>query len=128
MFEAKVRHNFLRWLPNINDAKFYRATSPLARIGCEITKSAATRWMTFTKSPSPIPRINPERKDSVMEYDRKDEGSRKDADASKWQPLRKFSPVKNEKGRLQRQGMQSNHSYELLHALDMQITLIILNV
>ncbi|XP_018317784.1 trichohyalin [Mycetomoellerius zeteki] len=92
-----------RWLPHINGAKFYRETSPLARISCEITKSAATRWMTFTKSPSPVPRINPERKDSVTEYDRKDEGSRKNADASKWQPPRKFSPAKNEKGRLQRQ-------------------------
>ncbi|XP_018397140.1 PREDICTED: uncharacterized protein LOC108775309 [Cyphomyrmex costatus] len=92
-----------RWLPHINGAKFYRETSPLARIGCEITKSAATRWMTFTKSPSPVPRINPERKDSGTEYDRKNEGSRKDADVSKWQPPRKFSPAKNEKGRLQRQ-------------------------
>ncbi|KAL0118624.1 hypothetical protein PUN28_009356 [Cardiocondyla obscurior] len=94
-----------RWLPQINGGKFCRETSPLARIGCEITKSAATRWMTFAKSPSPnpVPRINPEMRDSPTKQDRKDEESRKDIDASKWQPPRKFSPAKNEKGRLQRQ-------------------------
>lgn len=94
-----------RWLPQINGAKFRREASPLARIGCEITKSAASRWMTFTKSPSPSPilRIDPDRRDSATEHDRKDEESRKDADDSKWQPPRKFSPVKSEKGRLQRQ-------------------------
>ncbi|KAL6258115.1 hypothetical protein P5V15_010032 [Pogonomyrmex californicus] len=98
-----------RWLPQIDGAKFRRESSPLARIGCEITKSAASRWMTFAKSPSPgpVPRINErrdaERRDSVTEHGRKDESSRKDADTPKWQPPRKFSPVKNEKGRLQRQ-------------------------
>jgi len=110
-----MTYDFLRWLPQINGAKFHRDTSPLARIGCEITKSAATRWMTFAKSPSPgpIPRINPERRGSITERDRKDEGSRKDADVSKWQPPRKFSPAKSEKKRLQRQGMRSNNSYLL---------------
>ncbi|XP_011706094.1 PREDICTED: uncharacterized protein LOC105461296 [Wasmannia auropunctata] len=98
-----------RWLPQINGAKFHRETSPLARIGCEITKSATSRWMTFAKSPSPDPvsRINPERMDSMMEHDKRNRDSRKDlsrdADASKWQPPRKFSPAKSEKGRLQRQ-------------------------
>ncbi|XP_012535784.1 uncharacterized protein LOC105836356 [Monomorium pharaonis] len=92
--------------PQINDTKFHREASPLARIGCEIKKSTATRWVTFIKSPSPSPTppINPESGDSTAEQpDGKDEGSRKDADSSKWQPPRKFSPAKSEKGRLQRQ-------------------------
>lgn len=92
-----------RWIPQVNGGKFRRESSPLARDGCEITQSAATRWITFAKSPSPnpIPR-NPERRDSP-EHNKKDEEPRKDTDASKWQPSRKFSPAKNEKGHLQRQ-------------------------
>ncbi|XP_011865782.1 PREDICTED: uncharacterized protein LOC105560890 [Vollenhovia emeryi] len=94
-----------RWLPQINGGKFQREASPLARIGCEITKGAASRWMTFAKTPSPgpVPRINPERRDAITEHDRRDEVPRKDSDPSKWQPPRKFSPAKSEKGRLQRQ-------------------------
>ncbi|XP_070160221.1 nuclear speckle splicing regulatory protein 1 [Polyergus mexicanus] len=96
-----------RWIPQVNGAKFRRESSPLARDGCEITQSAATRWITFAKSPSPspIPRINPERRGSITEHSKKDEEPRKDADASnsKWQPSRKFSPAKNEKAHLQRQ-------------------------
>ncbi|XP_012233573.1 trichohyalin-like [Linepithema humile] len=93
-----------RWIGQNNETKFYREISPLARIGCEITKSATTRWMTFVKnpSPSPIPRVNSERRSS-KEYDRKDEEEHKDSDSSKWQPSRKFSPAKSEKGHLQRQ-------------------------
>ncbi|XP_050462102.1 uncharacterized protein LOC126857055 [Cataglyphis hispanica] len=95
-----------RWIPQVNGAKFRRESSPLARDGCEITQSAATRWITFAKSPSPspIPRINSERKGS-MEHNKKEEEPRKDSNASncKWQPSRKFSPAKNEKAHLQRQ-------------------------
>lgn len=96
-----------RWIPQVNGGKFRRESSPLARNDCEITQSAATRWITFAKSPSPspIPKINPERRDSISEHSKKDEEPRKDSDASncKWQPSRKFSPVKNEKAHLQRQ-------------------------
>lgn len=95
-----------RWIPQVNGAKFRRESSPLARNGCEITQSAATRWITFAKSPSPspIPRINPERRGST-EHNKKDEEPRKNSDVSndKWQPSRKFSPAKNEKAHLQRQ-------------------------
>lgn len=97
-----------RWLPQIN-AKFHRESSPLARIGCEITKSAGTRWITFAKNPSPdpIPRINPERKGSFTDHGKKkDDGSSKDLNPPKWQPTRKFSPAKNERGHLQRQGIR----------------------
>lgn len=98
---------FFRWIPQVSGAKFRRESSPLARDGCEITQSAATRWITFAKSPSPspIPRINSERRDS-MEHNKKEEESRKDSNASncKWQPSRKFSPAKNENAHLQRQG------------------------
>ncbi|XP_011352055.1 uncharacterized protein LOC105287890 [Ooceraea biroi] len=94
-----------RWLPQINGAKFRRESSPLARIGCEITKSAATRWMTFAKNPSPdpIPKINPERKGSFTEHGKKDDESSKDSNPPKWQPSRKFLSAKDERGHLQRQ-------------------------
>ncbi|XP_029164287.1 uncharacterized protein LOC114935589 [Nylanderia fulva] len=92
-----------RWIPQVNGGKFRRESSPLARDSCEITQSAATRWITSAKSPSPNPTPkNPDRRDS-SEHNKKDEESCKDADASKWQPSRKFSPAKNEKGYLQRQ-------------------------
>lgn len=100
---------FFRWIPQVNGGKFRRESSPLARNDCEITQSAATRWITFAKSPSPntTPKMNSERKDSTTEPGKKDEEPRNDSDASncKWQPSRKFSPVKNEKAHLQRQGM-----------------------
>jgi len=103
-----LEHLIFRWIPQVNGAKFRRESSPLARNGCEITQSAATRWITFAKSPSPspIPRINLERRDSITEHNKKDEEPRKNADVSndKWQPSRKFSPAKNEKAHLQRQG------------------------
>lgn len=104
---------FFRWIPQVNGAKFRRESSPLARDDCEITQSAATRWITFAKSPSPspIPRINPERRDSITEHSKKDEESHKDADSSKWQPSRKFSPAKNEKGHLQRQGTRCTTTF-----------------
>ncbi|XP_032675088.1 trichohyalin-like [Odontomachus brunneus] len=93
-----------RWIPQINGAKFRRESSPLARVDCEVTKGSANRWMTFAKnsSPDPVLKVNPERKDSTMER-KEDEGPCKDLDNSKWQPPRKFSPAKSEKGHLQRQ-------------------------
>jgi len=98
--------NFLRWLPQINSTKFHRESSPLARIGCEITKSAASRWITFVKNPSPnpIPKINPERKGSFTEHSKNDDTSSKNLNPPKWQPSRKFLPGKDERGFLQRQG------------------------
>lgn len=92
--------NTLRWIPQINTSRFRYDASPFARISnsCEITKNAATRWMTFVKnpSPSPLPRMNPERKTPVADPVAKPEGTQtKDlkAETPKWEPLRKFSPV-----------------------------------
>lgn len=96
---------FPRWIPQIN--KYRRESSPLARVDCEVTVGSANRWMTFVKNPSPdpVPRVNPERKGSITERSsKKDEGPGKDSENSKWQPPRKFSPAKSEKGHLQRQG------------------------
>lgn len=62
--------------------------------------------MTFAKNPSPDPVqiVDSEKRDSITERSKKDEGPCKDPDNSKWQPPRKFSPAKGEKGHLQRQG------------------------
>lgn len=50
--------------------------------------------------------MNPERRGSITEHHKNDEEELyKDLDASKWQPLRKFSPAKSERGYLQRQGI-----------------------
>ncbi|XP_014478677.1 PREDICTED: uncharacterized protein LOC106746526 [Dinoponera quadriceps] len=94
-----------RWVPQINGGKFRRESSPLARVDCEVTKVSANRWMTFAKNPSPdpVPKVSPESRGSIMERSKKDEGPCKDSDNSKWQPPRKFSPVKGEKGQLQKQ-------------------------
>lgn len=96
---------FSRWIPHVDGTKFRRESSPLARVDCEVTKGSANRWMTFAKNPSPDPvrKMNPESKASTLERSKKDEGPCKDPDNSKWQPPRKFSPAKSEKGHLQRQ-------------------------
>ncbi|XP_011142422.1 uncharacterized protein LOC105184972 [Harpegnathos saltator] len=117
-----------RWIPQIDGAKFRRESSPLARVDCAITKGSANRWMTFVKSPSPdlVPRANPEGRDSIAECIKKDEGACKDSDNSKWQPPRKFSPAKNEKGHLQRQDeldMSRDRSFSCVDTNDRAIKL-----
>ncbi|XP_043255148.1 uncharacterized protein LOC122398943 [Colletes gigas] len=89
-----------RWLPRINTSRFRYDASAFARIShSEITKYAATRWMTFVKnpSPSPLPRMNPERKpsSSADASSAPEDSPQKDAkgDSPKWEPMRKFSPV-----------------------------------
>ncbi|OAD53305.1 hypothetical protein WN48_10469 [Eufriesea mexicana] len=89
-----------RWLPQINTSRFRYDASPFARISnsCEITKNAATRWMTFVKNPSPcpIPRMNPERKPSAAEASHATDGSQLKNNKNEspiWEPLRKFSPM-----------------------------------
>lgn len=92
-----IPNNF-RWLPQINTSRFRYDASPFARISnsCEITKNAATRWMTFVKNPSPcpIPRMNPERKSSATDACCANNGSAKTAknESPKWEPIRKFAP------------------------------------
>ncbi|XP_031831336.1 uncharacterized protein LOC116426484 [Nomia melanderi] len=94
--EADPRMIATRWLPQINTSRFrYDATSPLARISSsEITKYAAARWLTFVKnpSPSPLPRMNPERKSSTSSAA---DAQRIDVKITspKWEPMRKFSSV-----------------------------------
>ncbi|CAK9808081.1 hypothetical protein ANTPLA_LOCUS5625 [Anthophora plagiata] len=89
-----------RWLPQINTSRFRYDASPFARLSnsCEITKYAATRWMTFVKNPSPcpIPRMNPERKPSAAEACQAADAAQVKPDkkqSPKWEPLRKFAPV-----------------------------------
>ncbi|XP_043582947.1 muscle M-line assembly protein unc-89-like [Bombus pyrosoma] len=89
-----------RWLPQINTSRFRYDASPFARISnsCEITKNAATRWMTFVKNPSPcpIPRMNTERKPSATEACHATDGSQLKSvksESPKWEPLRKFAPM-----------------------------------
>ncbi|CAL7950078.1 unnamed protein product [Xylocopa violacea] len=94
--------SFVRWLPQINTSRFRYDASPFARISnsCEITKNAATRWMTFVKNPSPgpLPRMNPERKSSATEAcDASNKSQLKEVknESPKWEPLRKFAPKTN---------------------------------
>lgn len=105
--------NTFRWLPQINTSRFRYDASPFARItnSCEITKNAAARWMAFVKnpSPSPIPRVNTERKPSATGESRAADGSpQKDVkcESPKWEPVRKFSSVasKGNRGAAQGQG------------------------
>lgn len=107
---------FSRWIPQIDGAKFRRESSPLARVDCEVTKVSANRWMTFARNSSPdlVPKVNLESRGSITERGKKDEGPCKDSDNSKWQPPRKFSPAKNEKAHLQRQGWRVVFSFSLL--------------
>nr|XP_050861921.1 uncharacterized protein LOC127069188 [Vespula vulgaris] len=90
-----------RWIPQINSARFRSDTSTFAKFtnSYEITKNAATRWITFAKNPSPFPtpRMNPDKKTQMEESSRKNEESctkENKTEATKWTPLRKFaSPV-----------------------------------
>ncbi|XP_066596674.1 uncharacterized protein, partial [Prorops nasuta] len=79
------------WIPSVNTSRFRYEASPLARATntCESTRSAATRWITFNRNPSPSPlrRKSLERKPSIDE-NRKSESSSQE---EKWHPLRKFS-------------------------------------
>ncbi|XP_015186153.1 PREDICTED: uncharacterized protein LOC107071566 isoform X1 [Polistes dominula] len=98
-----------RWIPQINSVRFRGDTSTFAKFtnSYEITKNAATRWITFAKNPSPFPtpRMNSEKKmqmednsQKTMEQisPRKREEDNK-IEATKWTPLRKFaSPLPSE--------------------------------
>ncbi|XP_029046075.1 serine/threonine-protein kinase PRP4 homolog [Osmia bicornis bicornis] len=98
-----------RWLPQINTSRFRYDASPFARISnsCEITKNAATRWMMFVKnpSPSPIPRMNPERKPSETDTPSANDSPGKSAknESPKWEPIRKFAPASMSKEPVQSQ-------------------------
>ncbi|KAK2589297.1 hypothetical protein KPH14_007848 [Odynerus spinipes] len=90
-----------RWIPQINSARFRSDSSTFAKFtnSYEITKNAATRWITFAKNPSPFPtpRMNADKKTPAEESSRRNDESRMKenrTEATKWQPLRKFaSPV-----------------------------------
>ncbi|XP_076289825.1 uncharacterized protein LOC143213655 [Lasioglossum baleicum] len=108
--EADPRMIATRWLPQINISRFRYDASSFTRISnTDITKLAAARWLTFVKnpSPSPIPRMNPERKPSTttttttttttmeqagVHAEEKLQKETKNV-SPKWEPIRKFSSV-----------------------------------
>ncbi|XP_053985040.1 uncharacterized protein LOC128879683, partial [Hylaeus volcanicus] len=95
-----------RWLPRINTSRFRYDAPPFAK---DITRYAAAKWMTFVRnpSPSPIPRLNPERKSSSAEEGSPPTGDspRKSfrSESPKWEPMRKFSSPKNDKDTARKQ-------------------------
>ncbi|KAI4503760.1 hypothetical protein M0802_001163, partial [Mischocyttarus mexicanus] len=104
-----------KWIPQINSVRFRGDTSTFAKFtnSYEITKNAATRWITFAKNPSPFPtpRMNSDKKIQMEENPEKNEESSQKrrggggggvednkTEATKWTPLRKFaSPVPAER-------------------------------
>ncbi|KAI4479285.1 hypothetical protein M0804_011070 [Polistes exclamans] len=100
-----------RWIPQINSVRFRGDASTFAKFtnSYEITKNAATRWITFAKNPSPFPtpRMNSDKKTQMEDnpsknseeiLQKKKEEDNKTIDATKWTPLRKFaSPVPSER-------------------------------